>query len=166
MAEATVTELTRQERFDYRVMRRFPRLGVRGNRAVHRVSGGRIGGSKRGVPIGLLTTVGRRSGKARTVPLMYMQDGDRFLVVASNAGLAAPPAWYLNLQAKAEATFRPRKEALPVRGRELSESEQRDVWERMTRHNPLWAAFQECTDRRTAVVALEPVPDGALDEAP
>ena len=158
MADATVTELTRQERFDYRVMRRFPRLGVRGNRVMHRVTGGRVGGSKRGVPIGLLTTVGRRSRKARTVPLMYMQDGKRFLVVASNAGLDAPPAWYLNLQGNAEATFRPRKDPVPVRGRELSESEQREVWERMTSHNPLWAAFQECTDRRTAVVALEPAP--------
>ena len=156
MADLTLTELTAQERFDYRVMRRFPRLGVRSNRIVHRLSGGRIGGHKRGVPIGLLTTVGRRSGKQRTVPLMYMQDGDRFLVVASNAGLDAPPAWYLNLQDNAEATFRPRKEPLPVRGRELSESEQREVWRRMTSHNPLWGAFQECTDRRTAVVALEP----------
>jgi F420H(2)-dependent quinone reductase len=160
MAEGTLTKLTRQERFDYRVMRRFPRLGVRSNRVVHRLSGGRIGGSKRGVPIGLLTTVGRRSGKRRTVPLMYMQDGDRFLVVASNAGLDAPPAWYLNLQADPEATFRPGSEPCQVRGRELSDAEQREVWGRMTSHNPLWGAFQECTARRTAVVALEPAPQG------
>jgi F420H(2)-dependent quinone reductase len=158
MTDTTVTKLTRQERFDYQVMRRFPRLGVRGNRVAHRLSGGRIGGSKRGVPIGLLTTVGRRSGKRRTVPLMYMQDGDRFLVVASNAGLDVPPAWYLNLQRDAEAIFRPRDESIPVLGRELSDAEQREVWGRMTSHNPLWAAFQDCTARRTAVIALEPAP--------
>lgn len=93
----SASNLTRQERFDYRLMRRFPRFGVRAHRAAHRFTSGRIGGSKRGVPIGLLTTTGRRSGRRRSVPLMYMEDNGRYLVVAANAGQDAPPAWYLNL---------------------------------------------------------------------
>jgi hypothetical protein len=67
------------------------RLFSRANTALFRLSRGRLGGRLRGVPIGLLTTTGRRSGKSRTVPVVYLEDGARYLVVASNSGLDFPP---------------------------------------------------------------------------
>ncbi|HEV7885942.1 MAG TPA: nitroreductase/quinone reductase family protein, partial [Acidimicrobiales bacterium] len=71
-----------------------------GHRAVLRASGGRVGRRIGKAPILLLTTTGRRSGQARTVPLMYWSDGDRFAIVASNAGQDHAPAWYGNLLAQ------------------------------------------------------------------
>ena len=152
---AAVKGLTAQERFDFHLSRRFPKFSGRANRLVYRASGGRIGASKRNIPIGLLTTTGRRSGRARTVPVMYLDDGSRFLVVASNGGFDAPPAWYLNLIANPGAEFHTRSGVLRVHGRALDDDERAEVWDRLVRHNPLWGAFQSCTDRGTTVVALE-----------
>lgn len=147
--------LTRQERFDFRLSRRLPKLTGRANRAVYRLSGGRVGGANRGIPIGLLTMTGRRSGKSRTVPLMYLDDDIRFLVVASNGGYDAPPAWYVNLKSDPRAEFRTRSGVVKVTARDLTDAERTDIWARLVRHNPLWGAFQSCTERVTTVVALE-----------
>jgi F420H(2)-dependent quinone reductase len=160
---STLKALSRQERFDFRLSRLLPKLSGRANRAVYRFSGGRVGGAKRGIPIGLLTMTGRRSGKSRTVPVMYLDDGTRFLVVASNGGFDAPPAWYVNLKADPRAAFRTRSGTAKVVARDLTDAERTDVWGRLVLHNPLWGAFQSCTERQTTVVALErSQPDGSV----
>jgi len=64
--------------------------------ALYRASGGRIGSGMQGMPVLLLTTTGRRSGKSRTTPLLYVRDGDAFAVVASNGGSDYTPGWWLN----------------------------------------------------------------------
>lgn len=151
--------LTRQERFDLRLSRAFPKFLGRMNRLLIRLSRGRLGSSKRGIPIGLLTTRGRRSGRATTVPLMYLDDGERYLVVAANSGRDRPPQWFLNLKAHSAATFERNGTRRPVRARIVDEDERARLWPRLVRHNPLWAAFQSCTDRETAVVSLDPVLD-------
>jgi F420H(2)-dependent quinone reductase len=66
--------------------------------AVHRVTKGRVLGSVAGLPVLLLTTTGRRSGKARTTPLTFFRDRADLVVIASNGGADRPPAWSLNLQ--------------------------------------------------------------------
>lgn len=148
--------LTRQERFDLRFSRALPKLAGRANRMLIRLSRGRLGSSKRGVPIAVLTTTGRRSGRSRAVPLMYLDDGDRYLVVASNGGYDHPPAWFLNLEANPEATFEPGGRRLAVRARTVDREERARLWPRLAAHNPLWAGFQSYTDRETAVVSLDP----------
>lgn len=80
------------------------------HRAVIRVSGGRLGAwnyGRDGMGMVILTTTGRRSGQPRVVPLFALADGDRWAVVASNAGDDRLPAWYLNLQANPEAGVAP-----------------------------------------------------------
>lgn len=124
-------------------------------RFVFQLTGGRLGAVMRGIPIGVLTMTGRKSGTARSVPLMYLDDGDRFLVVASNAGLDQPPAWYLNLRANPAAEFRTRGGTVKVTARDLEGEERTSVWPRLVKHNPLYGAFQASTDRTNAVVALE-----------
>jgi F420H(2)-dependent quinone reductase len=71
------------------------------NNVAYRLSGGRVAGHvPGGAPICLLTTTGRRSGRQRTVPLLYVPDGDDLVVVvASRGGMGSHPAWYLNLLA-------------------------------------------------------------------
>lgn len=86
---------------------------------------------------------------------MYLDDGDRFLVVASNAGLDPPPAWYLNLKANPVAEFRTRAGTVKVAVRDLEGEERASIWPRLVKHNPLYGAFQASTDRINAVVALD-----------
>ncbi len=153
--QSVIKSLSPQERFDFRLSRAFPKFVGRVNRTVYRISGGRVTGAKRGIPIGLLTMTGRRSGKPRTVPLMYFEDEQRFLVVASNGGFDTPPAWYLNLVARPEAEFRTRSGAVKVVAHDLNDGEREDLWPRLVQHNPLWGAFQAFTERQNTAVALE-----------
>jgi deazaflavin-dependent oxidoreductase (nitroreductase family) len=66
---------------------------------LYRVSGGRMMGKMGAAPILLLTTTGRRSRRERTVPVLYLEDGGRFVIVASLAAAPRHPAWFLNLEA-------------------------------------------------------------------
>jgi deazaflavin-dependent oxidoreductase (nitroreductase family) len=148
--------LTRAERFDGWLSRSLPRIGPRLHRFAYRATAGRVGGTKRGVPVALLTTTGRRSGEPRTTPVMVLADGERHLTVGSNAGFAPSPAWLLNLLADPRATLRLRGSELHVVARVLEGSERAACWERLIAHNPLYEDFQSRTARQTAVVALEP----------
>ena len=75
------------------------RWGTRLHAAIYRLSRGRVLGRVGGPHVLLLQTAGRRTGQRRTTPVQYLADGETFIVVASNAGAARPPACYLNLQA-------------------------------------------------------------------
>lgn len=141
-----------------RMAERFPqaaRLFSVANRGLFRWTGGRLGGKLAGVPIGLLTTTGRRSGRSRTVPVVYLEDGSHYLVVASNSGLDSPPSWYLNLRAHPDAEMQTRTGSERVVARELTDVESREIWPRLVEHNPMWGAYQSCTERPLAVVTLE-----------
>lgn len=131
------------------------RFFSRANRFVFALSRGRIGNSMQGVPIGLLQTTGRRSGRSHTVPVVYLDDGSRFLVVASNSGFNSAPAWQLNLRADPNAQMRTRSGAERVAAREVTGQERAELWPRLVDRNPMWGAYQTCTDRQLAVVALE-----------
>src|SRR5260221_3996341 len=78
-----------------------------------------------------LTTNGRKSGKARTTPLLYFDDGGRWLVVASNGGAEWEPGWWLNLQAGSAATVEVDGVRAPVTGAEITGSERETLWRRM-----------------------------------
>src|SRR5436190_23035525 len=80
------------------------------NNTVFRLSGGRVAGRvPSGAPICLLTTVGRKTGRVRTVPLLYLADGDDLVVVASRGGMTKHPAWYLNVLAHPDVVVDTRK---------------------------------------------------------
>src|SRR5262245_62487452 len=85
--------------------------------AIYRLSGGRVGGRLSGMPMLLLTTRGRRSGRERTLPLLYVADEKGWVVVASNAGDDRHPAWWLNLRARPEARVQVGRERCAVRAR-------------------------------------------------
>jgi F420H(2)-dependent quinone reductase len=153
----TPREQARFRRFR-RMVARFPqsrRLFGGGQRAAFRLTGGRLGGTLQGVPVGLLTTTGRRSGRARTVPIGYTDDGSRFLVAASNFGLDTHPAWFLNLRAHPDAEFRTRTGVERVVARELTDAEREELWPRLLEDHPVWGAAQSSTQRQIAIVALE-----------
>ncbi len=124
-----------------------------------RLSGGRIGGTfpKHGSPVGLLTTTGRKSGARRTAPLIYLRDGERVVLVASQGGLPRHPVWYSNLEANPDVAFAvPRSTSRSYRARRASAEEKAALWPRMCAIYPDYADYQARTDRDIPVVILEP----------
>jgi len=137
---------------------RYPkgaRLFSKTNRALIRLTGGRLGGTMQGLQVGLLTTTGRRSGRPRTVPVICLDDGSRFLVAASNSGLDAPPAWCLNLRSQPNAEMHTRTGSERVIARELTDPAREEAWTRLLQYNPVLGGYQSCTERQIALFALE-----------
>jgi deazaflavin-dependent oxidoreductase (nitroreductase family) len=123
---------------------------------LYRWSGGRLGGKIMNMPVLLLTTRGRRSGEARTRALMYLPDGQRFIVIASFLGEPKHPDWWLNLKAcpEAEVEVRSRKHAVVAHEAEGAERER--LWNAVVRRQKDYAEYQQRTSRRIPVVVLEP----------
>ncbi|SHN47450.1 nitroreductase family deazaflavin-dependent oxidoreductase [Cryptosporangium aurantiacum] len=105
-------------------------------------------------PLLLLTTVGARSGQARTSPMMYIPDGDRLLVVPSNAGAPRHPAWYHNLVANPRVTVEVGSETYEADA-VVAEGEERDaLFARIAEQYPFFTDHQAKTTRVIPVVAL------------
>ncbi|MGH2358469.1 MAG: nitroreductase family deazaflavin-dependent oxidoreductase [Candidatus Limnocylindria bacterium] len=121
-----------------------------------RLSGGRIGSRNNDMPVLLLTTRGRRSGEERTVALQFLRDGDSYVVIASFAGEDRHPAWWLNLQATADARVSIRGRQERVRASEALGEERDRLWRRIVEADPAYAEYEERTTRRIPVVILEP----------
>jgi deazaflavin-dependent oxidoreductase (nitroreductase family) len=138
--------------FDRTVGRRFYRVHA----WVYQKTGGRIGHRSPAGPMLLITTIGRKSGQPRTTPLLYMPDGDAFVVVGSNGGRSHPPAWILNVTANPEVQLLVGRRAIRASAHLLSEEERMTVWPRLLEHYPSWGSYQELTDRTIRVVALQP----------
>lgn len=137
----------------------FRRLSCRMHARMYRLTGGRLGGTLDSAsgsrPILLLTTTGRRSGKVRTTPLVYLDQGDgRFVVAGSNAGRDADPGWVHNLRAHPDATVRVGRDVLPVRAVELSVEEAAAVWPALHAMNAQYAEYAKLTDRSVPVFGL------------
>jgi deazaflavin-dependent oxidoreductase (nitroreductase family) len=123
-----------------------------------RASGGRIGTRfLRGAPVGLLTTRGRKSGQLRTLPLIYLQDGERIVIVASQGGMPRHPIWYLNLEAQPEVAFQVGSERRSYRARRAGAEEKAALWPRLCAIYPDYDDYQRRTERDIPVVVLEPV---------
>jgi deazaflavin-dependent oxidoreductase (nitroreductase family) len=138
------------------------RLATRYLGGVHRLlysaSGGRIGSRIWGLEIVLLTTTGRRSGRARTVPLCSMRDGESLVVIASYGGLDRSPSWWLNLQREPRATVRLGRSTRAVVAREATTAERARLWAQLTAHAPGYLDYQRRTARLIPVVLLDPPP--------
>jgi F420H(2)-dependent quinone reductase len=127
------------------------------NNVAYRLSGGRVAGNiPTGAPICLVTTTGRRSGRLRTVPLVYVPDGDDLVVVASRGGMGSHPAWYLNLRDGPGATVQVGAASWRVRARDATEAERERLWPTLTAAYPHFDAYQRRTSRRIPVVILSP----------
>ncbi|MCX2731119.1 nitroreductase family deazaflavin-dependent oxidoreductase [Saccharopolyspora sp. NFXS83] len=142
-----------------KVMRVMSRAHVR----AYRATGGRIGGRwrigsawRRGVPTCLLTTTGRKSGQDRTTPLLYLRDGQRVVLVASQGGLPRHPAWYHNITANPEVTVQIGKEALRLRARVAEGPERAELWAKLLELYADFDSYQSWTDRTIPVVVCEP----------
>lgn len=137
------------------------------NAWVYRFSGGRLlGRFSPSAPVCLLTTTGRRSGRARTVPLLYLRDGDDYIVVASQGGAPQHPGWFLNLQARPEGDVQLGTRRVRVVGRVLEEPERAQYWPRLVAIYPDYETYQQRTARRIPLVRLVTVMQSPQTDRP
>jgi len=153
MATPTMLQRLLKAASDIGFWRGFGRLHA----AVYRATDGLVGGSAGRLTNLLLTTTGRKSGERRTVPLAYVADGERFVVVASNGGADRHPAWWLNLLANPRATVQVRHLTVDVTAREATPVEHTRLWPHLKSVNPFFAQYERMTGRRIPVVVLERV---------
>lgn len=118
-------------------------------------SGGEDGHIWNGVPTLVLTTTGRRSGQRRRNALIYGQDGDRYVIVASKGGDDHHPLWYLNLVADPDVTVQVGGDVFPAQARTAGADERARLWSLMTGIWPAYAEYQAKTEREIPVIVLE-----------
>jgi F420H(2)-dependent quinone reductase len=127
------------------------------HRPLYSISRGRIGGRFRGIPILLLTTTGRKSGRPRTWPLLYFRNRDHYVLIGSNWGQDHHPAWILNLRDNPGASIQLRDRIIRVTAREATGDERDQLWQGAVAAYDGYARYQQRTERKIPVVLLEPV---------
>ena len=138
-------------------------LFARFHTAVYRLLRGRIVGSWGKAPVLLLTTRGRRTGRSRTTPVLYLEDGDAYIVVATNDGADAQPAWYLNLVANPEAEIELGADRIAVTAETAAAHERARLWLALRDLYPNYARDQSRATRELPVVLLKPAVAAPLD---
>jgi len=129
----------------------------RGQTALYKVSKGRIAGSfLEGAPVALVTTIGRKSGEPRVVPLLFLREGNRVVLVASQGGSDKHPLWYLNLKANPKVTVQIKDEVLNLTARDAPEQERAEYWPKLTAFYKGFDDYQSWTDRVIPVVICDP----------
>jgi len=110
---------------------------------------------KEGSTILLLTTTGRKTGEPRTTPLIYAQDGDRYVIVASKGGAPEHPGWYENLAKTPEVEVQVLDDVFPAHARVAVGEEREQLWRKANVVWPHYDEYQTKTDREIPVVVLE-----------
>ena len=134
----------------------FSKVRLAMHRFCYQLTGGAIGGGSARMPILLLTTTGRKTGRPRTTPLLYVTDGENIVVVASNGGRPQHPHWWLNLQENPHAEVQVRNEKRQVEAEEASGEERERLWRLVVGTYPGYEEFRRATTRKIPVVVLRP----------
>jgi F420H(2)-dependent quinone reductase len=134
------------------VLRRAMGFHTLAYRATGGLVGHRIPG---GPPMLLLDHVGAKSGRRRTTPLVYLDDGDRLVIVASKGGHPRHPAWYHNLRAHPDTTVQVGPRRRDVRARVASAEEREQLWPRVVELYGGYADYQRRTSREIPLVILD-----------
>ena len=130
---------------------------------IYRKTGGRLGGKwrvgaafPRGIPVLLLTTIGRKSGQPKTAPLLYLADGERIVLVGSQGGMRKHPQWFLNLTQNPEVEVQIGSRVQTMRARVANAEEHAALWPRFVDHYADLATYQAWTERTIPLVIVEP----------
>lgn len=124
----------------------------------YRESDGEVGYIWNGVTTLLLTTTGRRTGEPRTSALIFGQDGEDRIVIASMGGAPMHPQWYLNLVANPEVEIQVKGDVIPAIARTATPQEKPRLWQLMVAAWPNYDTYQTRTERDIPVVVLSPRP--------
>ena len=135
---------------------RVARLVTGGHSLLHRLSGGRLGGRIAGMPVLLLTTRGRRSGRPRTVPLTYLERRGAVVLVASYGGDDRHPAWYRNILASPEVEVTRGRHRRAMTARTASAAEKAELWPDVVAAYAGYERYRQRTRRDIPLVLLTP----------
>ena len=124
--------------------------------ATYEASGGTKGNTMQGKPVIVLWTKGRKSGALRKSPLMRVNHGDQYAVVASKGGAPEHPVWYLNLVADPNVSLQDGPEVKDYVAREVTGDEKAEWWARAVEVWPDYDTYQTKTDRQIPLVVLDP----------
>lgn len=141
--------------------RSWPVLGplMRAHGTVYRATNGRLGKRLPGVPpMLLLDHVGARSGMRRTTPLVYMPDGENFVIVAAKGGHPENPSWLHNVRAHPDTEIQIGSRRINVHAREADAEERQRLWPMAATYNSHWRHYQRRTRREIPLVILETLP--------
>lgn len=125
---------------------------------LYRETNGEQGYLWNSAPILLLTTTGRASGRPRTIPLIFIEDGEAPVIIASKGGAPDHPAWYKNLAADPRVQVQIKGDRFEARARTLQGPERDRLWSRALEVWPQYASYQTATARQIPVVRLERAP--------
>jgi deazaflavin-dependent oxidoreductase (nitroreductase family) len=109
-----------------------------------------------GQPILLLISIGAKTGRRRATPLLFLPDGDRIIVMASNGGLDRHPAWYYNVRAHPQVTVYLRGRVKSYVAREVHDAERMELWQKATNYYIGFSLYEQWTSRQIPVIVLEP----------
>jgi deazaflavin-dependent oxidoreductase (nitroreductase family) len=129
-----------------------------------KATGGRLGSKWRGgsnrfsapPPVGILTTTGRKSGEPRESPLIFLREGNRVVLVASQGGRATNPMWYLNIAANPQITFQIKNEVLALTARDATAAERAEYWPKLDALYPDFVNYRSYTDREIPILICDP----------
>jgi len=132
------------------------KLFLGGNVLVFRATGGKIGGSMFGAKILLLTTKGAKSGRERTVPVMYFEDGADRVVIASAGGSPTHPAWFRNLSRDPNVGVEVTGKSYKARAAVASGDERARIWQKVVAQQPRFDGYsKKAQGREIPVVVLK-----------
>lgn len=142
-----------EERFGSVVVKAMSALNV----WIFRLTGGWLGAKfMRGAPVCLVTVTGRRSGQPFTVPLIYVDDGDDVVVVASKGGMSHHPLWYHNMLANPRVTVELPATKRTMIARQATPDEKARLWPKACAIYPDYADYQARTTRDIPLMILSP----------
>jgi deazaflavin-dependent oxidoreductase (nitroreductase family) len=110
----------------------------------------------KGAEVGILTTIGRKSGEPRDSPLLFLPEGNRIVLVASQGGRATNPMWYLNLVANPSVTFQTRAGSVELTAREATAAERDEYWPKLDAMYADFVNYRSYTDREIPIIICDP----------
>jgi deazaflavin-dependent oxidoreductase (nitroreductase family) len=122
---------------------------------VYRETNGETGYLWNGVPTLLLTMTGRKSGQKRTIPIIYRQVGDKYVIIASKGGSATHPAWYLNILDDPHVEIQIKGDVFKATTRTAESPEREELWAEAVSAWPNYDLYQSRTTRLMPVVVIE-----------
>ncbi len=132
------------------------RLFIKLQIAVFRLTNGNSMATLNGMPVLLLNTVGRKSKKPRTTPVMYIRDGENYVITASNSGNDHAPAWFYNLQSSPRVTIEVPGKKLQVISSIVPPEEIKRLWAQLVAQAPFFDDYRKKTKREIPMILLQP----------
>jgi deazaflavin-dependent oxidoreductase (nitroreductase family) len=125
--------------------------------SLYRLTNGKIGGTVVGLKVLLLSTTGRKTGKQRTKPLCYFEEGPDYVIIASNGGADKHPEWFLNLKSDPNVKVRIEETEFSARAEVSDPKTRQRLWQKLISLSPYYIKYEKRTKRQIPMILLHPI---------